>query len=130
MPSWRQQVSGSDFDQNFDWSMMRVGVASRTEYQLADSGYFSHLSMYLHAVAGLGIGRTRLENADHMTFDDTHYGLALGGGFGLHLESPNIVGFGMTLGYENDAAWVIKDLIGNTHVSGGHRLAFALSYGF
>ncbi|NVB85580.1 MAG: caspase family protein [Kofleriaceae bacterium] len=130
MPSWRQQVSGSDFEQNFTWGMTRVAAVSRTEYELAETGFFSHLSLYVQATVGLGIGRTRLVNADHMTFDDTHYGLALGGGFGLHLESPNILGFGMTLGYENDAAWVIKDLIGNTHVSGGNRVAFALSYGF
>ncbi len=130
MPSWRQAVSGSDFEQTFEWGMMRVGAVGRTEYTFADTGFFAHLSTYVQAMIGLGIGHTRLENADHMTFDDTHYGVALSGGFGLHLESPNIVGFGMTLGYANDAAWVINDLIGNTHKAGGHRLAFALSYGF
>jgi len=41
-----------------------------------------------------------------------------------------IVGLGMTFGYAYDYARVISDLIGNTHNNGGHRFAFALTYGF
>lgn len=130
MPSWRQAVSGSDFEQHLDWNMFRLAAVSRTEVPFAHAGFFSHLSIYAQAVIGLGIGRTHLENADHMTFDDTHFGAAFGAGFGLHVESPKIVGLGMTIGYAYDYAHVISDLIGNTHNNGGHRLAFALSYGF
>jgi len=128
MPGWRQNVSGSDFVQEFDWKIYRFQVVSRLEKAFAERGFFSHVGLYVHVAAGLGIGRTSLTNADSMTYRDTHFGLATTVGVGLHFDSPIIPGLGLNLGWANDNSPVIEDLIGNTHNAGGNRLAGALTF--
>jgi uncharacterized caspase-like protein len=130
MPAWRQEVTGSDFEQHFEWSLVRLQAVGRVEQPLAQSGNDARLSAYAQLSAGLGIGRTALENADSMTFRDTHFGPAFGLGAGLHLDGPLSTGLGVTAGYAFDYAPVIGDLIGNTHAAGGHRVAGALTYSF
>ncbi len=128
MPGWRQDVSGSDFAQRFEWSIYRIQLVTRLEKEFAERGFFSHVGLYVHLGAGLGIGRTSLTNADSMTYRDTHFGLSTTVGVGLHFDSPFVPGLGMNLGWANDNSPVIEDLIGNTHNAGGNRIAGALTY--
>jgi hypothetical protein len=128
MPGWRQDVSGSDFAQRFDWSIYRFQLVTRLEKEFAEHGFFSHVGLYVHLAAGLGVGRTSLTNADSMTYRDTHFGLATTMGVGLHFDSPVVPGLGLNLGWANDNSPVIEDLIGNTHNAGGNRIAGALTY--
>src|SRR5579863_2654028 len=93
------------------------------------SCFGSHFAAYAQLDAGLGIGRTQLVNAENMTYTDTYFGPAFGAAAGLHVNGWFLPGFGASLGYAYDYAPVIKDLIGNTHASGGSRLTFALTYG-
>lgn len=130
LPDWRQDISGSDFAQRFDWSLYRLLLVTRMEHTFAERGFFSHLGVYVQVAGGLGIGRTTLTNADRMTYRDTHFGIAASIGGGLHVDSPIIDGLGLNIGYALDFAPVIEDLIGNTHDAGGHRLAGAFTYGF
>jgi hypothetical protein len=130
MPSWRQDLSGSDESQTLDWSMLRAVAVGRAEQPLAETGRLSRVALYAQLVGGIGVGRTRLTNVDRMRFSDTHVGPAFGLGAGLHVESPFIRGFGMTAGYAFDYAPVIRDLIGNTHAVGGHRVAAAFTFSF
>jgi hypothetical protein len=130
MPSWRQAVSGSDEVQTLDWSMLRAVAVGRAEQPLAESGVLSRLAVYAQLVGGVGIGRTRLTNVDRMRFADTHVGPAFGLGAGIHAKSPFVRGLGMTAGYAFDYAPVIRDLIGNTHAVGGHRITAALTFSF
>ena len=90
----------------------------------------SRWSVYAEAAAGLGIGNTSLTNAQNMTYKDTYFGPALSAGVGLRVHDWLVPGFGMKLGYELAYMPVIKDLIGNTHATGGNYLTFALTYGF
>jgi hypothetical protein len=128
MPEWQQDVSGSDFSQRFAWSIYRFQVVTRLEKEFAEHGFFSHLGIYVHVAAGLGIGRTSLTNADSMTYRDTHFGLATTMGVGLHIDIPIVTGLGLNLGWANDNSPVIEDLIGNTHNAGGNRVAGAFTY--
>ena len=126
MPKWTQSVSGSSLSQRLDWSTTAAMALARGVQPLGES----HFSVYAEIAAGLGIGHTVLTNSQSMTYDDYHFGPAFAAGAGFHLESPIIPGLGMTAGYELDYMPVIKDLIGNTHASGGHRITLALTYGF
>jgi uncharacterized caspase-like protein len=128
MPAWRQDVSGSDFSQRFDWSIFRFQLVTRFEKEFAETGFWSHVGLYIHLAAGLGIGRTSLTNAESMTYRDTHFGLATTFGVGLHFENILVDGIGLNLGWANDNSPVIEDLIGNTHNAGGNRVAAALTY--
>src|SRR5262249_36816870 len=102
---------------------------ARIEQPFGETGLAANWSIYVQALAGLGVGRTRLTNAQAMTYDDTHFGPATGFGAGLHFES-GIAGLGMTAGYSLEYAPVIKDLIGNTHGSGGGRGSLSFTYSF
>jgi uncharacterized caspase-like protein len=128
MPSWQQDVSGSDFVQRFDWSIYRIQLATRLEKTFARRGFFSHVGLYVHLAAGLGIGRTTLTNADSMRYRNTNFGLAVTMGVGLHFDAPFVPGLGFNLGWANDNSPVIEDLIGNTHNAGGNRVAGALTF--
>ncbi len=128
MPSWIQEVSGSDFQQHFDWNLTYVHLVSRFEKEFAETGLFSHFGLYVDFNAGLGIGRTSLTDADSVTHRDTHFGLSTRMGVGLHIDSFVVRGIGLDLGWAAVYSPVIEDLIGNTHTAGGQRLAAALSY--
>ncbi|HSN28201.1 MAG TPA: caspase family protein, partial [Kofleriaceae bacterium] len=127
MPKWSESVTGEpNLTQTLHWSTTAAMALARGVQPLGES----HFSLYAEIAAGVGIGHTTFTNAQQMTFDDFHVGPAFAAGAGIHLESPTIPGFGMTGGYELDYMPVISDLIGNTHASGGHRITFALTYGF
>ncbi|HTR54872.1 MAG TPA: caspase family protein [Kofleriaceae bacterium] len=133
MPEWTRTISGSSIDETFDWSTYTVAGLVRGELPFADHGIGSHFSANAQLDAGLGIGRTRLETgAQHMTTTDTYFGPSFGVGCGLHMRGwlGLLPGAGMSLGYEYDYAPVIKNLLGDTHASGGHRLTLGLTYEF
>ncbi len=130
MPDWTRSIPGSAQMQHLAWSTSTITAVARAEEPLNDQGFFSHVAAYGQIAAGLGIGHTTLNGADNKNYADTYFGPAFGFGAGLHVESPRLVGFGLSMGYAYDYAPVIKDLIGNTHASGGHRLTMALTYGF
>jgi hypothetical protein len=129
MPRWRQDVTGSDFAQQFDWSVMRVLGIGRVEQPFADEGFWRRFSIYGQVAFGLVVSRSTLENADRMKTVTSHGGVANELGAGLHIDSMAIRGLGLNLGYAYDyAPQAFKDLIGNNHSAGGHRLAAALTY--
>jgi len=90
----------------------------------------SRWSIYAEAAAGLGIGTTTFSNAQNMTYHGTYFGPALVAGAGIRVHDLFATPLGFRLGYELDYMPVIKDLIGNTHATGGTYLTFALTYGF
>ncbi|MBV8762733.1 MAG: caspase family protein [Deltaproteobacteria bacterium] len=126
MPKWSQAVSGSNLAQTLEWKTAAAMALARGVQPIGES----HFSLYGELATGLGIGHTTLTNSQGMTFDDYHVGPAFVAGAGLHIESPFLHDLGVSAGYEFDYMPVISDLIGNTHASGGHRLTFALTYGF
>jgi hypothetical protein len=65
-----------------------------------------------------------------MTDNHVYFGPSLEAGAGLHWENHEMPGFGVSLGYAYDYAPVIKDLIGNTHATGGSRVSCGVSYSF
>ena len=127
MPRWTHDIVGSDLHQSLDWNITTITAIAHAEQPFATAGRF-YAALYGQLGAGLGIGRTHLAAADSMVYTDSYYGPAFSIAAGIHLNFPG--GFGLDNGYEYDAASAIKDLIGNTHISGGHRVTFALTYGF
>jgi hypothetical protein len=126
MPQWTHQIVGGGGEQKLEWSTTTIAAAGRGELPLVAE----RLSLYGQLSAGVGIGHTKLTGADGMAYDDTYFGPAFGLAAGAHAEIPWVLGLGASLGYAFDYAPVITDLIGNTHASGGHRVALTLTYGF
>lgn len=120
MPSWSHGVSGSDLEERFEWTTQTTLAVARG---VLGNG---RLTGYGEVGAGLGRGDTELHAADGMTYKDTTWGPAFALGLGVHLDLFH--GIGLATGYELDYAPVVKDLIGNTHASGGHRALFSLTY--
>jgi hypothetical protein len=127
MPEWKHSIAGSSIEQKLDWSTTTLAAVGRGELPFSQGGWLSHVAAYAQASAGLGIGHTKLAGADNMAYSDTYVGPALGIATGLHFDVHH---FGGSFGYAFDYAPVIKDLIGNTHASGGSRLSLAFTYGF
>jgi hypothetical protein len=123
IPSWKHDIVGTqDLSQQLDWSVATAMATVRGE-----DYWFSWLSVYSMVSAGLGIGHSALVGADGMTYSSTNAGPAFAAGLGLHVHFEHL---GIAAGWEYDAAWAVKDLIGNTHAAGGNRLALGLSWGF
>jgi hypothetical protein len=120
MTSWSHDVTGEPLSDKLDWSTTTTLATARGV--LGDG----KVSAYGEVGAGLGMGRTHLHGADGMTYDDTSFGPAFSAGLGLHLHVWSSLG--LSAGYQLDYAPVVKDLIGNTHASGGSRLLFSLTY--
>jgi hypothetical protein len=120
MPSWSHGVTGSDLDSKLDWSTVTTLAVARG---VLGQGRFT---AYGELGAGLGMGRTSLRATDNMTYTDTSFGPAFAAGIGLHVDIWH--GIGLGTGYELDYAPVVKDLIGNTHASGGSRWLLSLTF--
>jgi hypothetical protein len=120
LPSWSHGVSGSDLEDRLEWSTQSMLAVAR--------GVLGkhRLTAYGEIGAGLGRGDTELHAADGMTYKDTTWGPAFELGVGVHLDLWH--GIGVATGYELDYAPVVKDLIGNTHASGGHRALLSITY--
>ncbi|HMG21366.1 MAG TPA: hypothetical protein VK607_08625, partial [Kofleriaceae bacterium] len=95
---------------------------------LGDHGFAGRTSIYGQLGAGLGITTTRLTDQDDVQFDSRFTGWAAMLGAGLHIEANRGIGF--SLGYELDYAPVMKNLTGDTHASGGHRVSTGVSYSY
>ncbi|HUJ62782.1 MAG TPA: caspase family protein [Kofleriaceae bacterium] len=130
MPSWKETVTGENASQKLAWSTAALAAVARGEQPFAASGIASRFAAYAQIAAGLGIGRTVLTNAQAMTYDDNYLGPAFSAGAGLRVQGPHLHPLGLEAGYEFDYAPVIKDLIGDTHASGGHRVTLSLTYSF
>ena len=116
--------------QTLDLSTTTLSAVARGDLPFGAVGWRSRLSVYGQLAGGLGLGHAHFTGADAMTNDHTYVGPSLEIGGGLHGESPNLHGIGLSFGYAYVYAPIIDDLIGNTHASGGHRLSFSLSYSF
>jgi len=112
----------------FSWTTWTLGVLARAHQPLGDHGFAGRTSIYGQLGAGLGITTTRLTDQDDLQFDSRFTGWAVTLGTGLHIEANRGIGF--SLGYELDYAPVMKNLTGDTHASGGHRVSTGVSYSY
>lgn len=126
MPQWKHGIAGSDVMQTFDWNLTTATIAVRDQLPFADAGLFSHVAGVAQIAAGVGYAHTTLHSADGSVHTDNYFGLAWSSVLGVHFEFPRQLG--VTLGVQYDIAPVVKDLIGNTHDSGGYRLHLGISY--
>jgi hypothetical protein len=127
MPDWSHGIAGSDLVQQLQWTQYTLLGIARGELPFVDHGVWSHLGGYAQLGAGLGIGHTHLDGADGMVYRSTYGGPAVSAATGLRVELHHV---GVGGGFAYDYAPVIKDLIGNTHASGGLRLTFGVDYSF
>jgi len=112
----------------FSWSTATVGALVRGVQPFGARGLAAHSGIYAQLGAGLGIGSTQLTDQDDMRTDQHFAGWAATMGAGLHIDGNRGIGF--SLGYEFDYAPVIDNLTGDTHASGGHRVALGVSYAY
>ncbi|MEO8846101.1 MAG: caspase family protein [Kofleriaceae bacterium] len=127
-PDWRHDiVGGSGASQRLAMNTTTVELIAR--YPLPQLS--PRLRSYTELGAGLAIGRTHLTStdtmADTMRYDDTNFGPSASGALAFEVRLGNI-GLVARAGYE--LAFAIKDLIGNTHLSGGARGELGVTYGF
>ena len=123
-PDWRHDVvGGSGASQTLAMNTTTVELIAR--YPLPE--FSRRFRSYTEIGAGLAIGRTHLTSADEMRYDDTNVGPCASAAAGLELRLGDI-GIVARAGYE--FAYAIKDLIGNTHTSGGSRVELGVTYGF
>ncbi|MEO6774261.1 MAG: caspase family protein [Kofleriaceae bacterium] len=123
IPSWKHDIVGTqNLAQQLDWSVAEVMATMRIE-----QGWWSWLAYFGQLSAGLGIGHSALEGADHMTYASTNFGPAFAAAIGLRVHFGHA---GFAAGWQYDGAYAVKDLIGNTHAAGGNRLVLGFSWGF
>lgn len=128
LPGYSYTVTGEngDLKNQLAWRTSAVMATARGDQPLGGSRW----SVYAEAAAGLGVGTTTFSNAQNMTYHDTYFGPALAAGVGIRIHDLFTDGLGFRLGYELDYMPVIKDLIGNTHATGGNYLTLAVTWGF
>jgi hypothetical protein len=126
MPDWVASVSGEgNLMQTLSWNTTTASVIGRRNLPLL---FDDRLGLYYEAMVGIGMGISNLKDTTGATHSQTNFGPAFAANAGVFYETR--LGLGALVGYELDAAPVIKDLIGNTHDVGGSRFAAALSYRF
>jgi Caspase domain len=124
-PSWRHDVVGTDtVSQTLAMNTTTLETIVRYPFPSFADG---HLLVYTELGAGLAVGRTHLTSADNMYYDNTYFGPSVSGAAGFEVRFGS---FGIVTRYDFEFAYAIKDLIGNTHESGGSRLELAVTYGF
>ena len=127
MPAWTHETDVGG-EQKLDWGVTTVSAVARGEQKLSPTG---RTALYAQLAGGLGIGRAHFTGADAGNENShTYFGPSLEAGAGLHFEDPVHPVLGLSIGYAYGYAPIVKDLIGNTHASGGSRLAVGLSYSF
>ena len=123
IPAWKHDIVGTEsLSQELDWSVATAMATARIE-----DHWWRALAYYAQISGGLGLGHSALAAADHMTYSTTNAGPAFAAGVGLRLHLER---FGIEVGWTYAGAYAVKDLIGNTHLAGGNRLAFGFSWGF
>ncbi len=132
-PNWKRDTDGA-FPMRFTWDLVTIAGVGRAETALAEQGAFSHLKVYGQLDFGLGLARTYHHDQDDEETNDVYAGpsLLLGGGLVLGGDDTKAFwhGVGISLGYQLEYARVIDNLIGDTHASGGHRAAVAVSFSY
>jgi hypothetical protein len=121
MPPWSKQIVGDEAaTQSFGWNTQTVTAVARLTYP------FNHaVGMYYEGQLGFGIGESKLTPPDGMSTTTVDFGFAAAAGAGFYFDIDRW-GSGVMLGYEYEYAPVIKDLIGDTHDSGGSRIGVAI----
>ena len=122
-PGWSREDELTT--QTFEWSAGALMAVAQARQTLFEGG---RLGGYVTLGAGLAIARSTFVDPDAMTTHETFVGPALSTGAGLSLDTR--FGLGFTLGYQFDYARVVDNLIGDTHASGGHRLALGLAWSY
>jgi len=123
LPAWTHDIVGQNLTQKLDWSVATLMATIHGE----EAWPVSWLSEYVQVSAGLGLGHTELKGADSMSYSSNDAGFAWATGVGLRAHFTQL---GIALGYEYNAAYAVRDLIGNTHAAGGNRLVLGLTWGF
>ncbi|MCK5796704.1 MAG: caspase family protein [Deltaproteobacteria bacterium] len=116
-------LSGDDRVETFDWSTYGVGIFLRGSWPFFDG----IVAPFIQAGAGLAWTTTTLIDpiqASPVQDDETQWGYLISGSIGLSIMPWRHVGFFGQLDY--DYAKAMKNLVGNTHDSGGARLLFGL----
>ncbi len=121
MPSWTHAVTGADASQTLEWNETDLMAALRVTYALADDRFV----MYTQTAGGAAIGGTKVTGADAMRYSDHYLGWAYTLTLGLRLQLDHL---GVGVAYENTGSTAIKDLIGNTHSSGGDRYGITFDW--
>jgi len=130
-PRWqRDEMSGSTglAPLRFDMRTTTLAALGHAELPFYQVGQGARVALYGRLAVGLGIGRTSFIDQDDKTTTQTFFGVAASVGAGLRIDAPG--GLGVALGYQLDYAPVISNLTGDTHASGGHRLALGVGYSF
>ena len=130
-PRWQRDEMGSSTGLaplRFDMATTTLAALALGELPIYRVGQGARLAVYGRLALGLGIGRTSFIDQDDKTTKQTFYGAAGSVGAGLRIDTP--AGLGVALGYQLDYAPVIANLTGDTHASGGHRLALGVAYSF
>ena len=124
-PAWTHDVVGTDgIGQKLELNTTTLEAIAR--YAAPPLAY-GHILFYGELGAGLAIGRTDVTSAENMYYDDTYFGPAVSGAAGFEVRFGS---FGINTRLDYELAYAIKDLIGNTHFSGGRRVELAFTYGF
>lgn len=130
-PSWKRDEGNSAPNSNpleFEYQTYAFGALGHAELPIYSVGLGARLSLYGRLAAGIGIGRTKFSDEDNMVIHQTFYGFSGSVGAGARIDTPS--GLGVALGYQLDYAPVIKNLIGDTHASGGNRITLGFAYSF
>jgi hypothetical protein len=125
-PAWTQPTERQPL--RFAWNTTVIGALIRGVQPFGDRGFVARAAIYAQLGAGLGIGRTRFDDQDDVRTSQHFFGAALTAGAGASLAITHSLG--VALGYQFDYAPVIENLTGDTHASGGHRLALTASYAY
>lgn len=122
-PSWHREDELTT--QSFEWN-----VTSFLGHAHAHQPLFEGKRLAAYATLGLGlaIGRSTFVDPEEMTSTETFFGPALSAGAGLKFDAR--FGLGFTMGYQFDYQRAVNNLIGDTHASGGHRVALGLAWSY
>jgi hypothetical protein len=121
MPPWSKQIVGDESQtQSFAWSTQTVTAVGRLTYPINHA-----VGVYWDGELGFGVGESKLTPPDGMATTTVDFGFACASGAGFYFDIDRW-NAGVMVGYDYELAAVIKDLIGDTHESGGSRIGVAI----
>jgi hypothetical protein len=121
MPEWSHGITGANLAQHLDWNETDLMAALRVAYGVADDG----VVIYTQLAGGAALGATKVTGADSMRYSDHYLGWAYAATFGVRVQLTH---FGIGIAYETSGSTAIKDLLGNTHSSGGERFGLTVDW--
>jgi uncharacterized caspase-like protein len=128
MPEWTRPVAGTNLFERFFWQdYTALAVIGAQRYLSRRWSYGARVA------AGVDLGATELYDATAHRNLSTYLGPAASAQATLRVDDIGVNwfgwrGIGAAVGIEADGALGIHDLIGNSHVAGGSRALFSLSY--